>query len=491
MSELPEILFSPAQVRELDRRAIEDHGAPGSTLMTRAGEAVWNAIRDRWPGRPLVVVCGAGNNAGDGYVIARLAMASGLTTRVRYLVEPEKLSGDAARAADDYAVAGGECQPFDGRLPDHDAVIVDAILGTGLDRPVGGRFAEAVAAVNAAVGPVLAVDVPSGLNAETGAVMGIAVRADVTVTFVGMKSGLLTGHGPELCGDILYDALDVPPTVFEGLPEKARRISETELRQALCPRPRDAHKGISGHVLIVGGGEGMPGAARLAGEAALRAGAGLVSVATRPEHVAAIVSGCPELMCRGVAHAEDLAPLLERATTVAVGPGLGQTDWARNLLETVLASDLPIVVDADGLNLVAARPTVRANWILTPHPGEAARLLDTDTASIQGDRFRAVADIAERYQAVAILKGAGSLVCGKEGRIGLCDAGNPGMAVAGMGDVLTGVVAALLAQGLEPGRAARIGVLVHARAGDEASRAGERGMTAADLFPWIRHLVNP
>jgi len=201
MSALPEILFSPAQVRELDRRAIEDHGVPGYTLMTRAGEAAWNAIRDRWPGRPLVVLCGAGNNAGDGYVIARLALAGGFAAQVLYLVEPGKLTGDANRAASDYSAAGGDWAPFGGHLPDHDAVFVDAILGTGLDRPVGGRFAEAVAAVNAAVGPVLSVDVPSGLNAETGAVMGVAVRADVTVTFVGMKSGLLTGDDDTLYAD--------------------------------------------------------------------------------------------------------------------------------------------------------------------------------------------------------------------------------------------------------------------------------------------------
>lgn len=491
MNDLPERLFVPSQVRELDRRAIEDHGIPGYTLMARAGEYAYRISRERWGQRRLVAICGAGNNAGDGYVIARLALDAGAEAEVLYLVEPDRLSGDAATAARDYAEAGGIWRPFEGELPETDGVVVDALLGTGLDRPVGGRFAGAVEAINRSSGPVLAVDVPSGLNAETGAVMGTAVHADATVTFVGMKTGLLTGHGPDHCGEIFYDSLGVPGEVFEGIPVKARLIADSEMRRKLGPRPRDAHKGLSGHVVIVGGGEGMPGAARLAGEAALRAGAGLVSVATRPEHVAAVAAGRPELMCRGIRAGDDLAPLLERANVIAIGPGLGQTDWSRMLLDMVLSTEKPLVADADALNLIAAEDHARNNWILTPHPGEAARLLNTDASEVQADRFQAVEKISADFQAVTVLKGAGSLVCDCEGGISLCRAGNPGMAVAGMGDVLTGVIAALVAQGLGLTDAARIGVLVHARAGDEASRVGERGMMASDLFPWIRRQVNP
>jgi hydroxyethylthiazole kinase-like uncharacterized protein yjeF len=490
MSDLPVSLYSPSQVRELDRRAIEGHGIPGYTLMARAGEFAYGAIRERWAGRAVTVVCGAGNNAGDGYVIARLALAAGAPARVIHLVDPAELKGDAARAAAEYADAGGRCEAFDGLIPGVDAVTVDALLGTGLDRPVSGRFAEAVAAINAVGGPVVAVDVPSGLNADTGALMGSAVRADVTATFVGMKCGLLTGRGPEFCGTVLYDSLGVPGDVFTDMEPKARRITIEDARTALAPRPRDAHKGISGHVLIVGGGIGMPGAARLAGEAALRAGAGLVSVATRMEHVAAVAAGRPELMCLGVSGAEHLGPLLERATVVAVGPGLGQTAWAGDLLKTVIGTGLPLVLDADALNLLARAPTDRGNWILTPHPGEAARLLGQDTASIQADRFSAVTELAARYAATAVLKGAGSLVCDTRGQVSLCDAGNPGMAVAGMGDVLTGVIAGLLAQTHDLPTAAKIGVLLHAHAGDDASRIGERGMIATDLLPWIRRHAN-
>ncbi len=491
MSGLPECLYAPADVRELDRRAIEDHRVPGYTLMSRAGRGAFEAIHGRWPDRALVVVCGAGNNAGDGYVIARLALEAGIPAQVVYVVEPESLGGDAARAVADYLGRGGQAHAFENMLPGGDVVLVDALLGTGLDRDVGGRFAEAVAAINQHPAPVFAVDVPSGLNAETGQVMGVAVEAQMTATFVGMKTGLLTGRGPALCGEVVYDSLDVPPAVFDGVTVKARRITGTLLERALPPRPRDAHKGLSGHVLVIGGGVGMPGAARLAGEAALRSGAGLVSVATRPEHVAAVAAGRPELMCRGVEGAPDLADLIGRATVIAVGPGLGQSDWSRAMLGTALATDLPLVVDADALNLLAAEPTARGNWVLTPHPGEASRLLHRETASIQADRFAAVEEIAERYGAIAVLKGAGTLVAGGEGEIALCDAGNPGMAVAGMGDVLTGVIAGLIAQCGDPWLAARCGVLVHARAGDAAAEAGARGMLASDLFAAVRELANP
>ena len=491
MSDLPERLYGPTQVRELDRRTIEERGIPGYTLMTRAAEFTYRAICERWGASRLTVFCGAGNNAGDGYVIARLALESGAGADVLYLVDSDELVGDAARAAADFAASGGSCRAFQKGMPIHATVVVDALLGTGLDRAVSGRFAEAVDAINATGLPVCSVDVPSGLSADTGQVLGVAVKADVTASFVGMKAGLLTGSGPACCGTVLYDSLGAPDEVFEGVPVKAWRMNRAELSEAFPRRPGDAHKGLYGHVLVVGGGPGMPGAARLAGEAALRAGAGLVSVATRPEHVAAIAAGCPELMCKGVESAADLNPLLDRATVVALGPGLGQSDWSRALQEAVMASALPLVVDADGLNLLAKAPVARGNWILTPHPGEAARLLQQQTARIQSDRFSAVAGLAERFEAVAVLKGAGSLVAAPGRDIVLCDAGNPGMAVAGMGDVLTGLIAGIFAQISDLYAAARLAVLVHGLAGDDASAAGERGMLASDLFAPIRSRINP
>jgi len=491
MSGLPERLYAAAGVRELDRRTIEDFGVPGYQLMCRAGAAAVEALRRRWPERSVVVLCGAGNNAGDGYVIARLMREAGCQPRVIALVDPERLRGDALRAAEDFIAGGGTIERWSG-LPDSaGAVFVDALLGTGLDRDVGGVFAEAVAAINAAPAPVLAVDIPSGLNADTGATMGIAVEADLTVTFVGMKAGMLTARGPALCGDIVFDDLRMPAEAAQGVALKARRITARQIESCLPPRPADAHKGNSGHVLVIGGGAGMPGAARLAGEAALRAGAGLVSVATRPAHVPVIASGRPELICDGVNEAGDLLPMFERATVVALGPGLGHGDWASAMAAAALGSGLPLVVDADGLNLLAESPQRRDDWVLTPHPGEAARLLGLDTRTVQQDRFASVARLAERYGGTIVLKGAGSLVQTADDTPWLCSAGNPGMAVAGMGDALTGIIAALAAQCLDLELAARCGVWIHARAGDIAAGTRPRGLLASDLFAAIRGLVNP
>lgn len=490
MRNLPEKLYSAASVRELDRRAIEDHGIEGYELMTRAGRFAFDLLAERWPEGPVTAVCGAGNNAGDGYVIARLARQAGRPTVVLALVDPGKLGGDAARAMKDYRDAGGEIRPWEGGLPEAPGLVVDALLGTGIDRNVEGRFAEAVEAINASGAPVLAVDIPSGLHADTGRVMGVAVGADLTPTFIGLKAGLLTGRGPALAGELRYGSLNVPEAIFEGVAHKALRLRPTLLAEALPRRPRDAHKGLFGHVLVIGGGPGMPGAARMAGEAALRAGAGLVTVATLPEHVPAVAAGRPELMCRGIEDAMDLEPLLERATVVALGPGLGLAAWSKRVFEAASAAGLPTVLDADGLNLLAESPDSRADRVITPHPGEAARLLGTGTGEVQADRFAAVDALAERYGSVAVLKGAGSLVRAPGGETWLCDRGNPGMAVAGMGDVLTGLIAGVAAQCGDLVLAARVGVLLHALAGDQAAAEGERGMIAGDLFPPLRRLVN-
>ena len=267
-------------------------------------------------------------------------------------------------------------------------------------------------------------------------------------------------------------------------------LTDCMLHAWLPPRSRASHKGDYGHVLVVGGDHGMAGAVRLAGEAAARTGSGLVSIATCLVHAAAIAAARPELMCHGVECARDLRPLLQRASVVAIGPGLGQSAWARDMLAAVLQTHLPLVVDADALNLLAQEPTRRDDWILTPHPGEAARLLGITTEQIQADRLHAVQTLQQRYGGVCVLKGAGSLVCAPES-IALCEVGNPGMASGGMGDVLTGIIAALLAQGLSLVDAACAGVYIHAKAGDRAAQDGERGLLASDLMPYLRPLVNP
>jgi len=489
---LPYALYRAAQVREFDRIAIEEYGLAGELLMERAGEAVFAALRRIWPeAKDITVLAGAGNNAGDGFVVARLAREAGLSVRVLQPGDPGRLRGDARRHAERYATTGGLRLPFEG-LPERTDLIVDALFGTGLDRPVEGRWADSIRAANAHRAPIIAVDIPSGLNADTGAVMGEAVSAAATVTFIALKQGLFTGEGPQACGRILFDPLGVPPKVYARQILSARRLDWSRMTRHFGPRPRAAHKGYFGHVLVVGGNLGMGGAARLAAEAAARCGAGLVSLATRPEHAAALAAARPEIMARGVTSAGELEPSIERASVVAVGPGLGHDDWACDLWQRVLESGLPLVMDADALNLLAKSPRRREDWVLTPHPGEAARLLGEATVEVQADRFAAVERLQRRFGGVVALKGAGTLIhAGGTRPPGLCTQGNPGMACGGMGDVLTGLVAGLLAQGLDPEEAAEAAVCLHGASADRAARDGERGLLASDLLPELRPLLNP
>ena len=484
MQKLPIKLYRAAQVRELDRITIQERGIPGFELMSRAGAAVFECVRNKWPdAQSVAVFSGSGNNAGDGYIIAGLALKAGLKVYVYAVSEPEMLKGDALTAYQSYK---GTVVPFQVGQTIAADVIVDALLGTGLDRPVTGLYAEAIEAINASPAHVVAVDVPSGLNADTGNVMGCAVKAGCTVTFIGLKQGLFTGQAAEHCGEIVYAKLAVPDDVFEEVASTVTRVVKSPLPR----RDRCSHKGNHGHVLIVGGDQGYSGAARLAGEAALRVGAGLVSVATRTEHSGLMNLNRPELMCHGVTGAGQLSVLLEKASVIVVGPGLGQSDWAKALFDAAINAGKPVVIDADGLNLLANLPATRLDWILTPHPGEAARLLNCSTAEVQQDRFAAVSAMQVRYGGVAILKGAGTLIA-SEGGLAVSTTGNPGMASGGMGDVLSGVIAGLLAQGLSLKTAAQQGVYMHGLAADMAAeKDGERGLLASDLMPYLRQLVN-
>jgi NAD(P)H-hydrate epimerase len=460
--------------------------------MKRAGEGALRYLRQRWPmSHRIVIVCGGGNNAGDGYVLARFAQAAGLTVTALSAVPPEQLRGDARRAYDDLRASDGNIHEFASDLLKEGEVIVDALLGTGLHGPVREEFARVIRYINSAGRPIFALDVPSGLDSDSGVPLGDTVRADCTVTFVGLKTGLFIGDGPEFAGSVYFDDLEVSPPASAEFTPRLERIVDAEIQRALPRRPRAAHKGNFGRVLIVGSGTGMPGAVRLAGEACLRVGAGLVTVAVAPENVPAISAGRPELICLPLAEEGGLTEEIERADIVAIGPGLGKTQWASRALNAVLRSDKPLVVDADALNLISeAGIRGRGNWILTPHPGEAGRLLGIHTDEIQRDRLSALDRLVARYQGTVVLKGAGTLV-GTAGRIpGLCERGNPGMASAGMGDVLTGAIAGVLAQCRDPWLAARVGVLVHAMAGDAAARSGERGLLAGDVARELHNCVN-
>lgn len=492
MCNLPHSIYSVEGVRQVDRAAIEGLGIPGYTLMTSAAMAALDEGLSFFPNaKRWQVICGAGNNGGDGYVLARLAAQQGIAVSVVALTPPDKLNGDAATAYADFVADGGGIDEWDGAPDIHAELIVDALLGSGLQREVEGQYADIVNAINAHAVPVMALDIPSGLDGDSGSIRGTAMRADLTVTFVGLKTGLFLDEGPDFAGQISFADLQIPHKCYEDSEVILRKIDYADLRPALVPRNRSAHKGDFGHLLLIGGGPGMPGAIRLAGEAALRCGAGRVSIATHPSHHAAISSGRPELMCHAVEKASDLRKLLDAVDTIGLGPGLGKARWGRSLFNEVLKSELPMVVDADALNLLAESQTHRDNWILTPHPGEAARLTGKSTASIQKDRLAAVVELQDKFGGTIVLKGAGSLISSQKGPTWISTSGNPGMASPGMGDVLTGVIAALLAQGLSAESAAAYGVEIHARAGDKAAAAGQRGLIASDLLNELRTLVNP
>ena len=491
---LPPDLYTAAQVRELDRIAIEDFSIPGFMLMQYAGQATFDALLEAFPDtRSLCVICATGNNGGDGYVIATLAIEAGFVVKLVQLGDSKTMTGDTQRMRAAFLLAGGQETDLQQALLCAD-VIVDAIFGTGLSRDISGSWADVIRAINASPAKVVAVDIPSGLHADTGRVQGIAVKADLTVTFIGLKRGLFTAQARDYCGEIRFNDLQVPPEVYQQLNEKpqTRLIPGDFIRQKLKPRQRSSHKGDHGHVLLIGGAQGMSGAIRLAAEAALRTGAGLVSVATAPSHAELLNLTHAEIMVKGVEDANALSPLINKSCVIGIGPGLGQSEWSRALLFKVLESDKALVLDADALNLLAQIPDLPKNkpWILTPHPAEAARLLGMTTQQIEADRYQSIQKLSKKGGDGFVLKGAGTLV--SDGvTTHVCTAGNPGMASGGMGDVLSGIIAALVAQGLSLADAAIAGVELHAQAADRAAQQGERGLLASDLFPYLRELVNP
>jgi NAD(P)H-hydrate epimerase len=369
-------------------------------------------------------------------------------------------------------------------------MVIDALLGTGLNKPPADDFAAAIQALNQCGRPILSLDIPSGLGADSGAAQGVAVQATATITFIGLKRGLFTGAGVVCCGALSHADLDVPAAAFTQVKAGTTRLDPAWLGSVLPSRRRDGHKGVYGHTLGIGGDHGMAGAIAMSAEAALRVGSGLVSVATRAQHAALITSRRPELMVHAVDDAAQLAPLLDKARVVVIGPGLGQGSWGKALLEAALASGKPLVLDADALNLLAQNPVQRPDWILTPHPGEAGTLLGRSSGSVQANRFAALQALGQHYGGVPVLKGAGTLIY-SGGQFRLCPYGNPGMGTAGMGDILSGVIGGLRAQGLSAADAAAAGVLVHALAGDDAADEGQRGLAATDLLPFLRRRVNP
>ena len=460
--------------------------------MRRAGQAAWRELLHAWPqAHRIVVACGPGNNGGDGYELACHAHQSGREVTVVRLAAHAPRGELAARACQAYTQAGGRIATFDDALPAAD-VVVDALFGIGLSRAPDAGCAALIDAINTSAAPVLALDTPSGLNADSGSAPGACVRADRTVEFIAPKAGLRTGAALDRVGDCVLATLDLDPRWFDGVPVRGHALRPQDLARWLHPRGRNSHKGTHGRVLCIGGDHGSGGAIMLCAQAALRCGAGLVDVATRELHVPALLARLPEAMAHVPTHRTQFEASLARADVIAVGPGLGREDWGAQCLAAALAQDKPLVLDADALNgLAGSTHALSPASVMTPHPGEAARLLDCDAATVQRDRYAAAQALSARYGCVVVLKGAGTIVAAPDRTPCVILAGNPGMAVGGMGDVLTGVIAALRAQGLDAFDAACVGALLHAAAGDAAAADGERGLLPTDLMPHLRTLANP
>jgi NAD(P)H-hydrate epimerase len=497
-------VVSAAEMRALDKEVIEQVGVPGAVLMESAGRGVVEVIAKLVDASRahVVVFAGAGNNGGDGFVVARHLANRGARVQVILCAPEAKLRGDAKLHFD--ACRRSRVEVLDGAsepaLADAAArtssaqVVVDALFGTGLDRPLAGHFALAVERINAHAGLRVAVDVPSGLDSDRGVPLGGpsgCVRAHHTVTFGFAKRGLVGAPGFTFTGELHVVDIGIPERLAEAHRVRGRLLGDSVLAPLVTDDPL-AHKGTHGHVLVLAGSAGHTGAALLAGRGALRAGAGLVTVATPTGARTAVDGRMPELMTAAYEIGHDLSTLVGGKRALAAGPGMPTDERMRpilrGLIEAACGAGLGVVLDADALNHLAVEPRIlepageRACVVLTPHPGEAARLLGQSTAEVQGDRFRAAETLASRTRAVVALKGARTVVAAPDGRIAVNPTGNPGMGSGGMGDVLTGVVGALLAGGLDPFDAACAAVYWHGAAGDLSAREqGMRGIVATDL----------
>ncbi|MBD1399774.1 NAD(P)H-hydrate dehydratase [Pelovirga terrestris] len=502
-------LYSAAEMVAADRYAIDTLGLPGAVLMENAGRACAQSIEERYaecfPG-PVVVVAGKGNNGGDGYVIARILADHGWQVTTLVLADPEKIAGDAAVMLQILRQCGGRVvfisdeeilvQRFD-ELQPH--LIVDALFGTGLASEVRGLPAVAIALMNKATARVIAVDLPSGVDASNGRICGCVVRADVTVSFDHPKIGHISTPGALYVGELEVVDIGIPATKrpTDLLPH-ARMIDAAVARSLVPERPAFAHKGTFGHLLVVAGSPGKTGAAALAGDAALRSGCGLVTVAV-PASVHDILEvKLTEAMTVPLADrdglltmaaADRIVELAASSQALALGPGLSQSDGLRQLLRRLVTTlNLPLVIDADGLNLLVGQLDCLLErqdgpLILTPHPGEMARLVGMSVAAIEADRFDLARDFARRHRVILLLKGARTIIAAPDGRVHINTSGNNGLSSGGSGDVLTGLIGGLLAQGCDPFAAASLAAWMHGRAAEQvAENRGTVGMTAGELI---------
>ncbi len=488
---LPYSVWPAQALAALERNAADQLGITLYELMQRAGQAAYEHIRAHWPdAQHWLILCGHGNNGGDGYVVARLAQAAGKQVTLLACESEKPLPEEAQTARDAWLEAGGEIHAADTAWPEQVDIIVDALLGTGSNRAPVAPYSTLIQQANAHAAPVLSVDMPSGLSAANGSAAGDVMAATHTLSVVALKPGQITGKARDFVGALHYADLGLSACLASESAPMAR-YDATFLSHWLKPRRPTSHKGDQGRLLVVGGDTGTAGAIRMTSEAALRTGSGLVRVLTHKDNIAPVLTARPEIMVDELTD-ERLTEALEWADVIAIGPGLGQREWGKKALKSVAGSEKPMLWDADALNLLAISAEKRQNRIITPHPGEAARLLGIKTSEIESDRLHAAQALAKRYGGVVVLKGAGTIIASEAGEMAFADVGNAGMASGGMGDVLSGIIASLMGQKLALFDAACAGCVAHGAAADAvAAQRGTRGMLATDLFDLLWQFVNP
>ena len=499
-------LYTASETRKIDNLAIKEKGISGYSLMQMAAEFTLDVIlREFSPVEELIIFCSKGKNSGDGFLLGSFAKEFGLEVTIVMSNTSNVIKGVSRKAFEemkDAKVKIISTKSIEKLKVSNKAVIVDALIGTGLKGNLRKNIKESILALNK-LGvklPVLSLDIPSGVNPDTGDADDIAVYADITATFVAQKRGCFTSVGKKFSGEIIYSDLEIPKNLFSKITSTSYVVDYEDSISKVVYREQDAHKGHFGNVLIVGGDRGLGGAGLLSSRAAVYSGAGLTSLVTRPEHVSASLVSCPEVMVKGVDSGQDIEEHLVKPDVIAIGPGLGQSAWSEQMIQRVFweaeKRDISVIMDADALNLLTKlklSSNLPKRLILTPHPGEASRLLNTSVAVIESNRFSAAAKIQKKFNATVVLKGSGTVICHKSGgtqKWGICDSGNPGMATGGMGDVLTGIIAGLLAQGLTLKEAAEAGVDLHAKAADQASlEFGEAGLTSSDVINELKYLL--
>jgi len=479
-------LYNRKQVYRLDQLAMLEDGQSSKQLMGKASMAVWSAIQHRWPTiEHVVIFAGCGNNGGDAFAVASLVKKSGLDVELIAVGELSQQSAESRSFRENWEQDGGITQQWTGDCPDCD-LIIDGLLGIGLSRELDASWSSMIGKINSKEAIRVSVDIPSGVNADTGMAMPVAIQADLTVTFIGQKIGLFLADGPDYCGEVVFDDLGLSTASADKEPVKYQLL---ETHNVILPAPRknNSYKNQYGHVVVFGAGPGMSGATRLAGFAALRSGAGLVSLCVHPDNVIAAASDHAELM---VSDWDAVDRMVSLASIIVVGPGLGESLQAKNILQKLSVTDKPIVVDADALQPWFLNALSSEHCVITPHPGEAARLLESSTGQIQQDRVSAIFKLNEQWPFVCVLKGSGSLVGEQQKMLKLCAHGHAGMATAGMGDVLSGLVAGYLAQGLNTLDATQTAVLVHALAAEVyAKQHDSSSLIASDVIDRLSRVV--